>query len=72
MLEARTQENKSFPIFFMKETDCAMKIMASWVTVDELEVEKQEETSHRSVVQSRRRYLPTDIHSDYILSIYIK
>ena len=37
MLEARTQYNKSFMIFCMKEPDYFMKIMASCMTLDELE-----------------------------------
>ena len=37
MLEARTQDNKSFRIFCMKDPDYVMKIMASWFTLDELE-----------------------------------
>ena len=37
MLEARTQENKPFRIFCMKEPDYVMKIMANWMTLDELD-----------------------------------
>ena len=37
MIEARTEDNKLFKIFCMKEPDCVMKIMASWMAIDELE-----------------------------------
>ena len=37
MLEARTQYNKPLMIFCMKEPDYFMKIMASYMTLDELE-----------------------------------
>ena len=36
MIEAKTQDNKSFIIFCMKEPYYAMNIMASWMTLDEL------------------------------------
>ena len=36
MLEVRTQDNKSFRIFCMKEMDYVMKIMACWMTLDKL------------------------------------
>ena len=34
MIEVRTEDNKLFKIFFMKETDYVVKIMASWMTLD--------------------------------------
>ena len=37
MIEARTEYNKLFKIFFMKDPDYVMKIMASWVALSELE-----------------------------------
>ena len=37
MLEAATEDGKSFSIFFFKEPDYMMNIMASWMTLDELE-----------------------------------
>ena len=37
MLEAITQGNKLFRIFYMKEPYYVMKIMESWMTLDELE-----------------------------------
>ena len=37
MIEARTQDNKSFRIFCIKHTDYVMEIMASWLTLHELE-----------------------------------
>ena len=40
MIEARTQDNKSFRILCMKEKDYLMKVIASWTTLDELEVSK--------------------------------
>ena len=40
MLEARTQENKPFRIFCMKEPDYVMNIMASWMTLDEVQSTK--------------------------------
>ena len=36
MIEARTEDNKLFKIFCMKEPDYVMKIMASWMAIDEL------------------------------------
>ena len=39
MLEAKTQENKTFRIFFMKELDCVMMMMASWIILDDIEGE---------------------------------
>ena len=36
MIEAITEDNKLFN-FFMKDPDYAMKIMASWTKIDELE-----------------------------------
>ena len=40
ILEARTQENKPFQLFFFKELYYVMKIMSIWMTLDELEVAK--------------------------------
>ena len=37
ILEARTKDNKLFKVFFMKDPNYVMKIMSSWVTLDELE-----------------------------------
>ena len=37
MLEARTEDNNLFRIFCMKEPYYVMKVMASWITLDELE-----------------------------------
>ena len=37
MIEAITQDNKLFQIFFMKDTDYVINIMESWTTLDELE-----------------------------------
>ena len=41
MFEERTQDNKIFQVFYMKELDYVVKIMVSWMTLDELEVEKK-------------------------------
>ena len=41
MIESITEYNKLFKIFCMKEQDYVMKIMASWMTLDELEVAKK-------------------------------
>ena len=48
MFEARTQENKSFRMFCMKEPDYVIKIMASWITLDELEGAK----TKRALIES--------------------
>ena len=37
MIKAITEENKLFKIFLMKEPDYVMKMMASWMKIDELE-----------------------------------
>ena len=37
MIEARTQDNKHFRIFFMKEPDYLMNMMAIWTALDDLE-----------------------------------
>ena len=37
MIEARTEVNKLFRIFCMKYPDYVMNIVASWITLDELE-----------------------------------
>ena len=37
MIEARTEDNRLLKIFDMKETDYVMKIIAVWMTPDELE-----------------------------------
>ena len=37
MIEAQTEDNKLFKIFCMKKPDYVMKIMASLITLDELE-----------------------------------
>ena len=37
MIEVITEDNKLFKIFFMKYPDYVMKIMAIWMTLDELE-----------------------------------
>ena len=36
MLEYATEDSMEFRIFFFKDTDCAMKIMALWMIFDEL------------------------------------
>ena len=36
MLDAKTQDNKTFQIFIMKDPYYVMKIMASWKKFDEL------------------------------------
>ena len=40
IIEARTEDNKLFKIFSMKETDYVMNILAGWKTVDGLEGKK--------------------------------
>ena len=40
MIQARTQYNKLFLILYMKDPDYVTKIMASWMTLDELQVTK--------------------------------
>ena len=37
MIDVRTEDNKLFKIFCMKYPDYVMKIVASWITLDELE-----------------------------------
>ena len=37
IIEARTEDNKLFKVFFIKELDYVMKIMASWIKTDGLE-----------------------------------
>lgn len=37
MLQTKTEEGKPFKIFCMKEPDYVMKVMASWMTLNELE-----------------------------------
>ena len=37
MIEVRTEDNKLFKTFCMKDPDYVMKIMVSWMTLDELE-----------------------------------
>ena len=37
MVEASTEEGKPFRVFCFKEPDYVMKIMASWMNLDELE-----------------------------------
>ena len=37
MIEARTEDNKLFKLFCMKKLDYIMKIMTSWMKIDELE-----------------------------------
>ena len=37
MIEARTEDNKLFKIFCMKDPDYVTRIMESWVKLDELE-----------------------------------
>ena len=37
IVDARTQENMSFRIFFMKDPDCVMEIIASWITLGDSE-----------------------------------
>ena len=37
MIEARNEDHKLFKIFSMKDLDSLINIMASWVTLDELE-----------------------------------
>ena len=39
MIESRTDDNKLFKIIFMKETDYVMKIVMSWMNLEELEGE---------------------------------
>ena len=36
MLEYATEDSMEFRIFFFKDTDCVMKIMALWMIFDEL------------------------------------
>ena len=40
MIEARTQDNRPFQIFFMKEPYYVMNIMTSWIKLDELKGKK--------------------------------
>ena len=44
IIEARTQDNKPYQILCIKESYYVMNIMENWMTLDELEGEKQEET----------------------------
>ena len=37
MIVERTEDNKLFKIFCIKDPDYVMKIMTSWMTLDELE-----------------------------------
>ena len=37
MIEGRSEDNKLFKMFSMNDLDYVMKILASWMTLDELE-----------------------------------
>ena len=46
----------------MKELDCVMKIMTSWMTLDELEGAKQEDITWAELVQCQKINLSTNIN----------
>ena len=72
MIEAITQDNKLFQIFFMKDTDYVINIMESWTTLDELEGAKtRRELIYRSFTKDMN-HLHTCSHLEFILGTYIK
>ena len=49
MFDSRNQYNKLFQIFYMKEPDCVMNIMESWMTLDEFRAQGHEDISYTEV-----------------------
>ena len=45
MVEARNEDSKLFKIIFMKDPDYVMKVMASWMTINEQREQGQEDIS---------------------------
>ena len=72
MLEARTQENKSFRIFCMKEPDYVMNIMVSWMTLRELEGAKTRRDFIDSSGMKETKQFTYRQPFGYILSIDVK
>ena len=70
MIEARTKDNKSLKIFCMKEIDYAMKIMASWMAIDELEGARTRKYSIDIIRTKERKHFtyrkPFRLHFRYI------
>ena len=57
MIDSRTEGNKVFTIFFMKDTDYAMKIMTSWITFDELKgARKRRYSINRSETKETKHF----------------
>ena len=42
-MKTRTEDNKLFKMFCMNDPDYAMKVLASWMTIDELEGARKRE-----------------------------
>ena len=72
MIEARTQDNKSFRIFFMKDPDYVMTILASCMKLDELEGAKtRREFIYSSGMKETKQFTYRQPFG-YILSIDVK
>ena len=73
MIEARTEYNKLFQIFCMKEPDYVMKIMAIWVALDELQGERKViYFIYRSVTKDTNQFTyrnPFGVHFRYIRQV---
>ena len=70
MIEARTQYNKPFRIFFMKYPDYEMETMESWMTLDELDRAKTRRYFINSIGKKETKKLiyrqPFGLHFRYI------
>ena len=69
IIEAITQEYKTFQIFCMKDPDYVMRIMEDWITLDELEGTKPGRDFTDISDMNKKNYLPTNSHLVYTLSI---
>jgi hypothetical protein len=69
MLEAKTEEGKPFRIFCFKEPDYVMKIMATWMTLDELEDHptrrEYKGPNGQTVVKTFKYRMPFGLHFQY-------
>ena len=74
MLKARTQDNKSFRIFSIKYPYYVMKMKASWMTLDELEVKKiRRDFLDISGTEDMKKFTywqPFGLHFRYIYQVY--
>ena len=74
MIKSRTEDNKLLKIFCMKEPDYVMRIMASWMTPDELEGARTRRdfiyrSGKKDIKQFTYRY-PFGIHFRYRHQVY--